>query len=484
MVSAHSGNPKSRAPWMTVVGEVADVTVGSPDTGPTAEFYQPVAQVDKDHCRLFSPNPIFGGSEPIVVRSALPPELMENSVRAVVRSIDLTRTGAKFAAKLSKVVLCAMFLCCSGCFHHKIAIENGFRLIDNSGAPMLVPTNGQSSDLGNFQTSTLVLPGGSASAKDQVSHQCTINDEIFSLRSASYLDSRYWIVRSPSISGWYTLASEIDIYAQWKIFTRGLARMNESGCFPSGLTALEIRAAIAQRIPLPADEVPLFFYSEQGIGFIELAPGMEVRLERILPPKKSISARSKGTSYWAANYEVIARRGEGVGLKLTRKVHRGPNGGSGSEEKELFSLSQQFAQTPVLRLFLKGVYGKREVSNGILIGASNQRQLDALTDLIHQSDPAKCINYQGTVCAEFPLGAPNLYYTVWVNGHRTSWLFGTTLAAFLISLPQPEQMMALESAQVFRRLSLDHYAEIHFPRTENGATQLPLLPGDKIEWRH
>ena len=475
---------------MTVVGEVADVTVGRAETGPTAEFYQPVAQVDKDHCRPFSPNPIFGGGEPIVVRSGRPPDQMENSVRAVVRSIDPTRTCAKFAAKLSKVVLCAMFLCCSGCIHHKNAIENGYRLIENSGAPMLVPTNGQSSDLGNFQTSTLVLPGGSASAKDQVSQQCTINGEIFSLRSASPQDSKYWIVRSPSISGWYTLASKIDIYSQWKIFTHGLAGMSESGCFPSGLTALEIRAAIAQRIPLPADEVPLFFYSEQGIGFIDLAPGMEVRLEHILPPRESISARSKGTfrtgalNYWAANYGVIARHGEGVGLKLTRKVHRGPNGGSGSEEKELFSLSQQFAQTPVLRFFLKGIYGKREVSNGILIGGSSQRQLDALTDLIHQSDPAKCINYQGTVCREFPLGAPNLYYTVWVNGHRTSCLLWTTLAALLKSQPQPEQMMALESAQVFRRLSLDHYAEIHFPGTENGAALLFLLPGDKIEWRH
>ncbi len=383
-----------------------------------------------------------------------------------------------------------MLLCCSGCFGHKIAIDNGLRIRENSGTPMLVPTNGQSSGLGNFQTSTLVLPSGSASARDQASHQCTINGEIFSLRSASSLDSRYWIVRSPSTSGWYTLASEIDIYSQWKIFTRGLARMNENGCFPSGLTALQIRAAIAQRIPLPANEVPWFFYSEQRIGFIDLAPGMEVRLQQMLPTRKSISTRSRGTfrtwaaNYWAANYEVMPRQGEGVRLKLTRKVQRGPNGGSGSEEKKLLSLSQRFAQTPVLRLLLEGIYGKHEASDGILIGASTQRQLDALTDLIHQNNPAKCINYDGTVCTEFPLGVPSLYYTVWVNGHRTSCLFGTSLAALLISLPGPEQTMALESAQVFRRLNFDHYAEIYFPRTESGATQLLLLPGDRIEWRH
>jgi hypothetical protein len=404
----------------------------------------------------------------------------------VLRSALPTRTGAKFAANLSKAVHCAMLLCCSGCFNHKIAVENGFRLIENSGAPMLVPTNGQSSDPGNFQTSTLVLPGGSASAKGQVSHPCTINGEIFSLRSASPLDSRHWIVRSPSISGWNTLASAINIDSQWKIFTRDLARMDESGCFPSGLTAIEIRVAIAQRIPLPANEVPLFFYSDQGIGFTDLAPGMEVRLQQFLPAGNSINARSKGPPrIWAANYEVIPRHDEGVRLKLTRNGRRGPNGGSGSEEKELSSLSQRFAQTPVLRLFLEGVYGKGQVSDGILIGASNQRQLDALADLIHQSDPAKCIDSQGTVCTEFPLGALSLFSTVWVNGHRTSCLLGTTsLAALLTSLPRPEQTIALESAQVFRRLNPDRYAEIYFPRTEDGATQLLLLPGDRIDWRH
>jgi hypothetical protein len=405
-------------------------------------------------------------------------------MRRTTQKLEPTRTGAKFAPNLSKVVLCAMILCCSGCSHHKIAIVNGFRLIENGGAPMLIPTDGQSSDLGNFQTSSLVLSGGSAGAKDQVNHQCLINGDIFSLRLAPSQDSRYWLVRSPSISGWDSLAGKMDIGSQWKIFTRGLARMNENGCFPPGLTALEIRVAIAQRIPLPADEVPLFFYSDQGIGFTDLAPGMEVRIQRYLPAAKSISAQSQGLPrMWVASYEVIPRHGKGVRLKITRRVQRDPDGDSGPD-KELLSLSQRFAQTPVLRLLLEGVYGTGQVSHGILIGASSQRQLDALTDLLHQSDPAKCMNHQGTVCIEFPLGALSLFSTVWVDGRRTSCLFGSSLAALSRCQPRPEQTMALESAQVFRRVNPDHYAEIDFPRNKDGAEQLFLLPGDTVEWRH
>ncbi len=381
-----------------------------------------------------------------------------------------------------KAVLCALLLCCSGCFRHKIAIDNGFRLRENSGNPMLVPTNDQRSNLDNFQTATLVLPGGPASAKAHVGSQCTINGEIFSLRSESFLDSKRWIVRSPSISGWNTLASKTNIDLQWKNFMRSLAHMHEDGCFPAGLTALEIRVAIAQRIPLPANEVPLFFYSDQGVGFTDLAPGMEVRLQRFLLSGKSINAQSIGTPRtWIAHYEVLSGHGEGVRLKLARK---GPHGGSGSEEKELLSLSQRFGQTPVLRLFLEGVYGRGQVSDGILIGAANQRKLDTLTDLIHQSDPAKCMNYEETVCTEFPLGALGLFSTVWVNGHRNFRLFGGSLADLLASLPQPEQTRALESAEVLRRVNPGHYAEIYFQRTKDGASELRLLPGDRIAWRH
>ena len=84
----HIGNPKRRVPWMTVVGEVANAKVYGPDTSATAEFYQPVAQVDKDLGGPFSPNDMWGNSGNIVVRSTLPPEQIENSLRTVVHSID------------------------------------------------------------------------------------------------------------------------------------------------------------------------------------------------------------------------------------------------------------------------------------------------------------------------------------------------------------------------------------------------------------
>ncbi|MBS1801904.1 MAG: hypothetical protein JST28_00980 [Acidobacteria bacterium] len=400
--------------------------------------------------------------------------------------VEPRTTEGNFAVDLSKLVLCAFLLCCSACNHRRIAIEKGFRLEENGGAPMLVPTDSQPSDTGNFQTTKLVLSGGLVGApKHQLDPHCLISGDIFSLRSGSPQDPRQWIVRSPSISGWNLLSGQVNIDSQWKTFVRGIERMNEKGCFPSGLTSLKIRAAVAQRIPLPSNEVPLFFYSDKRTGFTDLAPEMEVRLHGFLPAAKPVSAQVLDPPrMWVASYEVIPRHGKGVRLKLAHRIQRGPNADSEPEDRDLLSLAQRFAQAPVLRLFLEGVYGAGQVSHGILIGASSQDQLEALTEIIHRSDPVKCKNYQGTVCAEFPLGALSLFSAVRVNGHRTSCLFGASLADFLGSLPPSEQKRAPESVHVFRRVNSGHYAEVDFSHVRDGAAQLVLLPGDRVEWTH
>lgn len=82
------GTLKSGTPWMTVIGEVADAKLNSPDADADEQFYQPVAQLEKDAGPTALPTDLNGNFEYIVLRSALPPEQMENALRATVRSID------------------------------------------------------------------------------------------------------------------------------------------------------------------------------------------------------------------------------------------------------------------------------------------------------------------------------------------------------------------------------------------------------------
>ena len=82
------GTPTMLTPWATVVGEVADVAENSPDADATQQFYTTVDQYEGLFGSLASPTDLNGNGGFIAVRTAMPPEQMENVLRATVRSID------------------------------------------------------------------------------------------------------------------------------------------------------------------------------------------------------------------------------------------------------------------------------------------------------------------------------------------------------------------------------------------------------------
>ena len=82
------GTPEMQTPWLTVVGEVADAKLSSPDEPSKEQYYIPADQAEDDIGTLASPTDLNGNGGYIVLRSLLPPERMENALRAIVRSID------------------------------------------------------------------------------------------------------------------------------------------------------------------------------------------------------------------------------------------------------------------------------------------------------------------------------------------------------------------------------------------------------------
>jgi predicted permease len=82
------GTPEMQTPWITVVGEVADVKLTSPDDASKEQYYMPVDQAEDDAGSLASPTDLNGNGGFIALRSSLPPEQMENAMRSTVRSID------------------------------------------------------------------------------------------------------------------------------------------------------------------------------------------------------------------------------------------------------------------------------------------------------------------------------------------------------------------------------------------------------------
>src|SRR5215469_144398 len=82
------GTPPMKSPWLTVVGEVSDTQLLSPDNPATEQYYMPVDQVEEAIGSLAQPNDLNGNGGFIVIRSVLPAEQIENALRVTVRSSD------------------------------------------------------------------------------------------------------------------------------------------------------------------------------------------------------------------------------------------------------------------------------------------------------------------------------------------------------------------------------------------------------------
>lgn len=82
------GTIETPTPWITIVGEVADVKENSPDAPDKEQWYQPLKQFEASVGSLAQPTDINGNGVSIAVRTAMDPEQMTNALRATVRSID------------------------------------------------------------------------------------------------------------------------------------------------------------------------------------------------------------------------------------------------------------------------------------------------------------------------------------------------------------------------------------------------------------
>lgn len=82
------GTAQMPTPWLTVVGEVSNTQLLSPDNPATEQYYISVDQAEDVVGSLAQPTDLNGGGGYIVLRSALPAEQMENALRIAVRSLD------------------------------------------------------------------------------------------------------------------------------------------------------------------------------------------------------------------------------------------------------------------------------------------------------------------------------------------------------------------------------------------------------------
>jgi predicted permease len=82
------GMQETATPWMTVVGEVDSVKLGSPDGRTAPEIYQPATQTVTSEGVFATAGELDANYGYIVLRTSMSPEQMENGLRETVQKID------------------------------------------------------------------------------------------------------------------------------------------------------------------------------------------------------------------------------------------------------------------------------------------------------------------------------------------------------------------------------------------------------------
>jgi hypothetical protein len=355
-----------------------------------------------------------------------------------------------------------------------VPIRGAYTVKDEAGLPFLIPSLDSTHLQGDKQM--LLVRSKDGPQKKAADGHCSIDVSLFSL-SPSARGLNQWEYRSPSASGWANETTESDIYESWKTLLQGLASSQGSECFSPDQDLFSIERVLAAATSLPASEIQAFLYSYNKAGYVDLAPGMELLIQAS-PSTTAIHNRSIGK----ARLHIKQRQSGGVSLRgspdfFAERLPEFESGNSGQP-------ARRYASQKFLRLFLQSLSDDDSRQNPLLLGASDVQSLDDATRAVQSSSHTSCATVQRSViCTVFPNGVSvSLLIPIWINGHRTDYPLGTQLGFILAQLTKSEQEAAVKSVRVERPLADGGFAQVMFPRTSEGPSQVILLAGDRIRW--
>jgi hypothetical protein len=312
---------------------------------------------------------------------------------------------------------------------------------------------------------------------------CSIHQGFFALYQAPG-KSAAWVAEVPTPQAWEGKGNDEKIDAEFEAFLRQLHSFQVKHCLPPG-GDLVARRLVLENLPVPLAKTLLYKYSYRlGAGFLDLEPGMRLRIERAefrpSPTHDQTLATYLGTR--TAYYELSRNKGNQTNLKLTR-MDATPGLPPAPDLPES-TLARRTVGMRVYRLFFatKFVPPNRQRA-ALLIGTREANQLEEATHEI-QGDPEigcsrftpqiACVTFDGPVIA-----SPEL--RVVVNGRPTYVPVGSTLGNVLGIIETPERAAVLRTLRI-QRLFRGKYASLEFSPRDAAIFRLVLLGRDKISW--
>jgi hypothetical protein len=312
---------------------------------------------------------------------------------------------------------------------------------------------------------------------NQNNSNCSIKGPWFSFYPVPEHNS--WIVETPAASAWERSGGSVDMKDEWQNFEAALDRLQQRRCFSSLDEYLSVQQRIAQSLSAPAEDSLFYRYAYGPGGYVDLAPGMQLRIERDF---FGSSADYRGT--WVTYYDVTANAENQTKLKFLRIDKKSLPPAPGSPTPEA-TLTERFTAASRLRLFLQDlVITGNAKTPAILIGGSNAGDLNAVTQSIENDPKVTCADLKRpqVTCAFFD-GTVTVSPMIQVvlNGAPTYVPIGSKLW-FVIPHVSKTQEAALIRTLRLARSYQGRATEVQFARDEDAISQLLLFGGDKISW--
>lgn len=383
-------------------------------------------------------------------------------------------------------VLFAALLALAGCAPRRAPVSGAFTFagIDAQDfvlAPALAP------DAGTHLNLPIQVAAGSGNLS-----ACSIHQQWFSFEPASTAQPGRWSAQAPSASAWAHSGGYVDMTGEWRNFLRALDALQQKGCFASPNATGQIVEQMTAQMDLP-DQDALFYRYGFGLGgYVDLTPGMQLQIDRILstPVMDVQTHKVTNLNEMLTAYTVVRGSGSGVRLRVLRSgtytrldpAHHPDIAALHLPDRQL---AAQFRSTPHLRLMLKTIVVADNVNRpAMLLGAATQESVDAAADQLMSggktscselaSARVECAQFDGTVAVGPKLAVVVNRHTVYVTiGARLWSVLPRTPGVFKIALPP--------TLRVERKLG-DQYVEVRAAPGVTNFSQMTLLQGDRISW--
>jgi hypothetical protein len=381
------------------------------------------------------------------------------------------------------VVLATALSGCLGCAVHRPASQEFYKLVDIDSQYFLLPPDRSAVEANR----TMRIPVAMHGLSHLPDKDCSIHQHWFSLYPVQAQGAAYWYAETPSASTWEQSGGSVDMKVEWSQFLEELTALAQKQCFASMNEVSAIRQTMIESMATPADDSLFYRYSYGPGGYVDLIPGMELRIERNLfavgagGQQNKDNYRGTITTY----YDVSQDSNNGSRLKFLRSEGDYKKFSTSVANFPDTTLTAKYEASLHLRLLLQSLAVTANIkSPAILLGSQDADSLNEATRTFVSHPEMSCAELRAlqVTCTDFDgIVTVSPMLQVMVN-HRSTYVPLGSRVWFVFPHSPHFSMPDVFKTLRIRRLYQGKYIDVQFARNEQDIGQIFLFEGDEISW--